>query len=145
MKFAIAAVLSLSTCWGTAQSLPEAPRPQPDPAEPSVKGTQTVLETIPREPRLNHWEFRIEESLAITSIAADAATTRLIINSGGVEYNPVMRPFVHSNAAVSGWLALDAAGLIYLNHRLRNHPGWRHALNWSTVGIETGAAKVDLP
>lgn len=81
---------------------------------------------------------KIELGLIGGTFAFDGYSTRAISSVAGknAEGNPILRPLATSTPGTSLYFASGFAGMIFLNHKLRNHPAIRHTVNWSTIGVE---------
>lgn len=74
-------------------------------------------------------------------MAADGWTTRQIILQGGNEYNPIAKPFVHSDVKIGGATAVGYVGLVslaYMFHSTNHHKLERITL-WVPTAMEAGA------
>jgi hypothetical protein len=85
-------------------------------------------------------EIGLELTASAAAMVADAYTTHRIIAEGGVENNPLARPFVHSPAAQTGLIVAGLAGEGYLLYRLRRHPVVRRLVFAGIFATEVGFA-----
>jgi hypothetical protein len=129
-----AALCAALTSFACADDLPDAPSPQPVPAQ------------RPEQP--THRFFDAKNSLALGALAAgltgDALSTQKGLSYPGIyEVNPVARPFVQTRAGAAvysaGGFALLSGGM-YLAHKTQHHKlerifpfaiaGWEGFLTW---------------
>jgi len=80
---------------------------------------------------------KIELSLAGLAIAGDAYTTRRFNDLGYRDRNFLARPFVSSNAGTVAYFGASFSSLVLSNRMLRNHPRFRHVMNWTVISGET--------
>jgi len=76
---------------------------------------------------------KIELSFAAAAISGDAYTTLHNHN----DFNPIVNKFAMHPAGNAAYFGGSFALLAFGNHVLRNHPRYRHALNWSVIATET--------
>lgn len=81
----------------------------------------------------------IEMTLLGAAISVDAFSSYK-----SPELNPIARPFISSKTGTAAYFGASFAGLVYANHLLRNHPRWRHVMNWSVIGSESFLAAHNL-
>ncbi|MGE5325358.1 MAG: hypothetical protein ACM3SW_20995 [Actinomycetota bacterium] len=119
-----------------ADNLPSAPEPRPEvavvPAKPAIPALGAERRTFDRQ-------TVIELGLVAGSLAGDAVSTGMMLNGPYYEQNVLARPFVRSAAGSAAYFGMSFSAIIYGNHLLRNHPRWKHTLNWSIIALETYA------
>ena len=119
-----------------ADNLPSAPEPRPEvavvPAKPAI-----VIQRAER-PAFDR-QTVVELGLVAGSLAGDAVSTGMMLNGRYYEQNVLARPFVQSAAGSAAYFGMSFSAIIYSNHLLRNHPRWKHTLNWSIIALETYA------
>jgi hypothetical protein len=134
LTFALVFVLPLAGY--AADSLPSAPEPKPEAAIVPIK---PVVIARPVEHRTFDRQTKIELGLVAGSMAGDAVSTGINLGGRYYEMNPLARPFVGSETGRAAYFGSGFAAIIYGNHLLRNHPRWKHTLNWSVIALETFA------
>jgi hypothetical protein len=139
LKFVLVCVLPLAGY--AADSLPSTPEPKPEaaivPVKPLVIARSTEHRTFDRQ-------TKIELGLVAGSMAGDAVSTGINLGGRYYEMNPLARPFVGSGTGRAAYFGSGFAAIVYSNHLLRNHPRWKHALNWSVITLETYATAHNL-
>ena len=135
LKFVLVFVLPLAV--NAADNLPSAPEPKPEAAIVPVK---PVVISRSAEHRTFDRQTKIELGLVAGAMAGDAVSTRLMLDGRHYEMNPLARPFVGNTTGSAAYFGSGFAAVLYGNHLLRNHPRWKHVLNWSVIGLETFAA-----
>ena len=134
LKFALIFVLPLAGY--AADSLPSAPEPKPEavivPAKPVAIARRVERPTFDRQ-------TVIELSLVAGSLAGDAVSTGAMLDRSHYEMNFLARPFVQSGSGRTLYFGSSFAAIVYGNHLLRNHPRWKHTLNWGVIALETFA------
>jgi hypothetical protein len=89
-----------------------------------------------QQPKTFTRTFTAEMSIAGLSLAADGFTTEKH-RGNWKELNPVLNNFSHGPKSNAVYFSAMFSGLIYSNHLLRNHPRYRHVLNFSVIGLES--------
>ena len=86
-------------------------------------------------------ELAIELSASAFSIAADAYTTRQLLDTGrAYEGNPLARPFVHNGYSQAAIGTASLAMEYLLLRRLNRHPNWRFIISSGITCAEFGFA-----
>ena len=139
VSFAILALTSVLCAQGP---LPEAPNAAPEAVVP-VTFTQSRVETSHKFlDRQNQLLF----VAAAASNAADFAVTRMNLQSGGRELNPVVRVFGRSSAGLAVNFAGETAGVIsvcYFLHKTGHHRLER-AVSMMNIASSAGAVSYGL-
>lgn len=134
LKFALVLVLPLAGY--AADNLSSAPEPKPEvavvPARPAILAERPQRSTFDRQ-------TVVELGLVAGSLAGDAVSTGKLLNGPYYEQNVLARPFVQSAAGSAAYFGMSFSAIIYGNHLLRNHPRWKHTLNWSIIALESYA------
>lgn len=86
----------------------------------------------------------IEMTLAAGAIASDAFTTHRFVEMQYQEANPVARPFLKSTPGYVAYFGGSFGAVVLGNHLLRNHPRWRHVLNWSVIATESTVSVTNM-
>ena len=121
-----------------ADNLPSAPEPK---SEETIVPAKPVTLAIARpvERPIFDRQTKIELGLVAGALVSDAVSTGAMLDRSHYEANPLARPFVQSSPGSALYFGSGFAAMIYGNHLLRNHPRWKHILNWSVIGLETFA------
>jgi len=141
LKFALIFVLPLASY--AADSLPSAPEPKPEAAIVPVKPVVIAI-AKPVERRTFDRQTVIELSLVAGSLAGDAVSTGVMLDRTHYEMNVLARPFVQSSGGTAVYFGSSFAAVLYGNRLLRNHPRWKHTLNWGVIALETLATAHNL-
>lgn len=134
LKFALVFVFPLAGY--AADNLPSAPEPKAEvavvPARPAMVAERPQRSTFDRQ-------TVVELGLVAGSLAGDAVSTGKMLNGPYYEQNVLARPFVQSAGGSAAYFGMSFSAIIYGNHLLRNHPRWKHTLNWSIIALESYA------
>jgi len=138
LKCALAFVLPLAGY--AAENLPSAPEPRPEvavtPAKPAI--TAHRIERRIERPTYDR-QTVVELGLVAGSLAGDAVSTAKFLSGHYYEQNVLARPFVQSAGGSAAYFGMSFSAILYGNHLLRNHPRWKHTLNWSIIALESYA------
>jgi hypothetical protein len=101
---------------------------------------QTPSRALPERPKAKIVEHVALTGLAVTAGMLDSAATRWNVSRGGTEYDPLERPFAHSNALYAEGAAYEG-GLAWVGWKLHgsNHPLLRH-IWWLPQTAQTAAS-----